>query len=98
MKAIGDANQLRGDAYLRSIATNTALDDVGNAELAANLADVAALFFKLKHRGARHHLELRHLGEDVQQLLRHAVGEIILLRLAAHVREWQDGDRIPISN
>src|SRR4029450_7262698 len=96
MEAIGNANQLRCDPHLRAVAAHAALDDIRHPELATDLPDVAALVLELKHRSARYHLELRHLGEDIQQLFRHAVGEIILLSLAAHVCEWQDGDRIAI--
>ena len=49
MKAIGDADQLRGDPHLRAIAADAALDDIRDAEFAADLADVASFVFELKH-------------------------------------------------
>ena len=66
VKAIRDADQLRGDPHLRAIAAHAALDDIRDSELAPDLADIAALALELKDRGARHDLELRHLGEHVQ--------------------------------
>src|SRR4030095_3980294 len=63
----------------------------------ANLADVATLVLELKDGGARHNLELRYLGQHVQQLFGHPVREIILLSLAAHVCEWQHGDGVAFS-
>src|SRR6185503_811243 len=43
MKAVGDPDQLRGDAHLLALAPHAALDDMRNAELAPDLAHVAAL-------------------------------------------------------
>ena len=92
MKAIDHADQLRGDAHLPALAPHAAFDDVGHAELAPDLAHVAALAFELEHRSTRRDVELRNLRQDVQQFLGHAVGEIFLVRLAAHVCKRQDGD------
>ena len=38
------------------------------------------LFLNCEHGGARHYLQSRHLGQHVEQLLGHAVGEVLLLR------------------
>ena len=92
MEPISDADQLRGHAHLLAIAAHAAFDNVAHAELAPDLAHIAAFALELEDRGACHDLELRHLGEHVQELFGHAVGEIILVGFAADVREWQDGD------
>src|SRR5437763_15854864 len=98
MQAISDANQLRGHAHLLAIAAHAAFDNVAHAELAPDLAHIAAFALELEDRGACHDLELWHLGKHVQELFGHAVGEIILFVFAADVGKRQDGDRIWISD
>lgn len=45
-----------------------------------------------RRRSGPRYVELRNLREDVQQLLGHAIGEVILVGLATHVRERQHGN------
>src|SRR5437773_11416331 len=98
MEPISDADQLRGHAHLLAIAAHAAFDNVAHAELAPDLAHIAAFALELEDRGACDDLELRHLGEHVQEFFGHAVREIILVGFAAHVGKGQDGDRITISH
>ena len=98
VKAVGDAHQLRCDPNLRAIAADAALNDIRDAELAADFANVAAFCFELKHGSARHDFELRHLRQHIQKLLGHAIRKIILIRVAADIGERQNGNRITIGD
>ena len=63
-----------------------------HTELAPDLAHIATLAFELENGRARGHLQTVQPREDVEQLLGHAVGEILLFRFAADVRERQNRD------
>src|SRR5262249_16716928 len=72
---------------------HTAFEDKANAKFAADLSDVGRFSFVSKTRVARDHkqrFETRQRGDDV---LHHAVSEILLLGIARHVLEWQNSDR-----
>src|SRR5207247_5711616 len=73
---------------------HAAFDNVAHAELAPDLAHIAALALELEDRGACHHVELRNFRQDVEQFLGHAVREIVLVQFATDVDEREDGDRI----
>ena len=86
-------DELAGDAKLVATAADAALQHVGHAELLPNLADIdrSAL---VGERGVA--------GDDEQpaaarqrrdDLLRHPVGKVVLLRIAAHVGERQHRNR-----
>src|SRR5439155_22733433 len=93
MEPISDADQLRGHAHLLAIAAHAAFDNVAHAELAPDLAYIAALALELEDRGACHHVELWNFRQDVEQFLGHAVREIVFVRFATDVDEWEDGNR-----
>ena len=72
---------------------HAAFQDVAHAELPPDLPHVhgAALVGEARIAGDDEQpADLRERGDDV---LDHAVGEVVLLRIAAHVRERKDGDR-----
>jgi hypothetical protein len=93
MGAARRIDQLAGDAHAAAGLADASLQHVAHAELAADLADVRRLALVGEARIARDHeqrLDAREAGDDV---LDHAVGEVFLLRIAAHVLERQDGNR-----
>jgi hypothetical protein len=82
----GDAKAVPGLAH-------AALQRITHAELAPDLPDIHSFAFVNEARIARDHkqpFDPRQAGDDV---LDHAVGEIFLLRVAAHVLERQYRDR-----
>ena len=86
-------NQLGGDANPAAHCTDTAFDDVAHAEVTCDAADVKGLVAILKRRVPGNHEQrtgARQFGDDV---FSDAIGEILLLRLAAHIGERQDGNR-----
>ena len=93
MRAGRGLDQLAGDAHPVAGLAHAAFEHVAHAELAADLLDVDGLALVGEGRIARDHeqrLEARQRGDDV---LDHAVGEIFLLGIAAHVLERQHRDR-----
>ena len=72
---------------------HTAFEDVAHAEAPPDLADVDVLAFEGERGIARDDEELRELRQRRDDVFRDAVGEIFLLRVAAHVGEGQHGDR-----
>ena len=92
MRAGRGFDQLPGDAHATAGFANAALKHIANAEFAADLLDIDGLAFVGEARIARDHeqrFEARERGDDV---LDHAVGEIFLLGITAHVLERQHGD------
>ena len=88
----GGVDQLRGDADALAQAANAAFDDILHAELAAHALHVDILAAIAERGVARQHMqvpEARQLGDDV---FGDAVAEILLLDIAAHAGEGQDGD------
>ncbi len=70
-----------------------AFDDVPDAELAADLADVALLAFVGKRRISRDHEETRDAREQRDDVLGHAVGEVLVVPAVRHAVERQNRDR-----
>ena len=96
MAAGGDVVELRGDAHAVAALAHAAFEHVADAELVGDLLHVDGLALVDERRVARDHEEpaqLRQRGDDV---LADAVGEILLLRFAAHVGEGQHGDGGPV--
>ena len=86
-------DQLHGDAHPLPDLAHAAFDDVLHAELGGELLHLDRPALELERGVARDHEQLaepRQLGDDV---LGDAVGEELLLRVAAHVVERQHGDR-----
>jgi len=82
-------DQLTGDADPVTGLANAALEHIVHAEFAADLFDIDGFALVGEARIARDHeqrLEPRQRGDD---LLDHAIGEIFLLGIAAHVLERQ---------
>ena len=86
-------DQLRGDAQAIARLAHAAFQHIAHAEFAPDLPDVDGPALVDEARIARDHeqpFDPRQAGDDV---LDHAVGEIFLLRIAAHVLERQHRDR-----
>src|SRR5215831_14909979 len=93
MSAGRRVHQLPSDAHPLSGLTHAAFEHVAHAEVAPDLLHVNGFALVRKARIARDHeqpWQARNRGSD---LLDHAVGEIFLLRVAAHVGKGKDRDR-----
>ena len=90
--AVFGLDQLRGDAQTRGCFAHAPLQNIAHAQFTADLPDVDRFAFVNEARIARDHEQPfpRKPGDDV---LDHAIDEIFLFGIAAHVLERQDGDR-----
>ena len=86
-------DQLGVDADAPAGLAHAALDHVAHAELAGHLAHVERLALVGEGRIAGDDQEPGDLGQVGDQILGHAVGEVLLLGIAAHIRERQHRDR-----
>ncbi len=89
-------DQLRRDAHPVARLAHASFQDIAHAELTPDLSHIDGSALVGEARIARDHeqpFDPRQAGDDV---LDHAVGEILLLRIAAHVLERQDRDRRPV--
>ena len=82
-------DELRRDANLIAGIPNTALQHVGGIELRADGPKIFILALELKRRSTANHRKTRNLGQQIEDLLRHAVTEILLVPLLAHIRKRQ---------
>ena len=88
--------ELRGDAHAVARLAHAAFQDIGDAELRADLLHTDGLAFVDEGRIARDHQEPAQPGERGDDVLADAVGEILLLRIAAHVVEGEHRDGGPL--
>src|SRR5712691_6853070 len=93
MRAVCRVDQLRGDAYAATRFAHRALQNVANSELAPDLLHVDGAALVGEARIAGDHEEPADPGKSGDDLLDHAIDEIFLLRVAAHIGEGQDSDR-----
>src|ERR1700720_637921 len=93
MRTGGRVDQLRGDAHPIAVFANRAFEHVAHAELAPDLLHVDRLALVGEARIAGDDEEPADAGERRDDLLDHAVGEVLLLRAAAHIGERQHRDR-----
>src|SRR6266478_4582216 len=73
--------------------SNASLEYVSYSEFAPDLFDIDRLTFVGGARIACDHEQGLEAGECGDDVLDHPVGEVLLFRVAAHVLEWQHGDR-----
>ena len=92
----GDVVELRRDAHAVAALAHAALDHIADAELLGDLLHVDGLALVDERRVARDHEEPAQLGQRGDDVLADAVGEILLLRIAAHVDEGKHGDGRPV--
>src|SRR6516164_5225710 len=93
MRAVDGVDQLRGDAYATARFAHRTFKHVADTQFAADPLHVGGLTFVDKARIARDDEEPADAGERGDDLLDHAVGEIFLPWIIAHVLERQYGDR-----
>src|SRR6516165_3841106 len=86
-------DQLRGDSYLSVGLAHTAFEDVADTKLEPDLFHVDRLALVGETRIAGDYKEPADAAECGDDLLDHAVGEVFLFRVAAHVREGQHRNR-----
>ena len=86
-------DELGGDPDPSARFAHAPLEDVAHAEALTDLAEVDVLALEGEGGIAGDHEKPRKLRERGDDVLRDAVGEIFLLRVAAHVVERQHGDR-----
>ena len=93
MPAAPGIDELGGDAYAIAGLADAALEHEPHAELAADLLHLDRLALVGEGGVPRDHEQAGDLRKIGDQVLGHAVAEILLLGIAAHVGEWQHGDR-----
>ena len=89
----GGIDQLPGDPHAGGGLAHAALEHVADAQFAADLfhIDRAALVGEARiARDDEQPADARQRRDDV---LDHAVGEVLLLRVAAQIQKWQNRDR-----
>ena len=85
-------DQLRRDPDRVARLAHRAFQHVRHVQRARDLRDRNLFAFERERRGARRHLQLRNLRQQVQQFFRDAVGEVFVRLVLAHVDERQHGD------
>jgi hypothetical protein len=85
--------ELRVDADALALAAYAAFENIAGVQRLADVANVACLALVLECGIARDHEQAADLGEVGDQVFGHPVGEIGLVRVAAHVVERQHGNR-----
>ena len=93
MTPVGGIHELRRDPDAVSRPAHAPLNHVSGTERAANIAHVHGFPAKRECGVACDHREFAETGELGDHILRHAVTEIDLLGIAAHVLEWQNRNR-----
>ena len=82
-------NELRSDAHTVAALAHTALHDVAGAEFLCDLLEVVRLPPEGEAGVTRDHRKGTPEREVRDDVFGDAVREVLLLRIAAHVREWQ---------
>jgi hypothetical protein len=93
MRAGERIDQLRGDADAAAPFAHRAFEHVAHAEFAPDLLHVDGLALVREARIAGDDEQPADAGQCRGDLLDHTVGEIFLLRVAAHIGEGQYRDR-----
>src|SRR5215472_7017698 len=91
MAGIG-LDELRAHAHPTARFAHATFEDVARPELASDLLDVDGLAFVHKARVARDHGKGAPAAEHRDDVLADAIGEELLLRIAAEIGERQHGD------
>src|SRR5262249_39768632 len=86
-------DQLSGDAYTTAGFAHRAFEHIADAQFAADLLHIDGLAFVREARVAGDNEEPADAGECGDDLLDHAVGEILLLRISAQIGKGQYRDR-----
>ena len=93
VEAVLDLHQLDRDAEPLAGLADAALEHRRDPQRAPDFGDRGAFAFERKCRGARRDAQPADLAEDVQELLGQAVGEVLVVLVAAQVGEGEHRDR-----
>src|SRR5215213_9248539 len=93
MSASCSINKLACDSNARSGFSNRAFKNVPDAQLSPNLPYVHCPPLVCEGRVTGDYEERFDLRKRRDQLLDDAISKILLLCIAAHILEWQDGNR-----
>jgi hypothetical protein len=93
MRAGGRVDQLPGNADPIAALAHRAFEHIAHAEIAPDLLHIDGLALVREARIAGDDEQPADAGERGDDLLHHAVDEIFLLRIAAHIGEGQHRDR-----
>src|ERR1700730_8473611 len=93
MRAAKGIDQLPGDTYSRARFPHRAFEDIADPQLAPDFFHINGLALVRKTRIAGDDEEPADAGERSDDLLDHAVDEIFLLRITAHIGKGQYRDR-----
>jgi hypothetical protein len=91
--AVRGVDELGGDPDSIADLSNAPLHHRGHIQGLTDLADVRRLSLERERRRAGGNPKPRHLTEGVRELLRHAVAEVLLVRVRTHVQEREHRDR-----
>ena len=91
--AAGGVDELCGDTEARAGGAHAALEHGGDTELATDFADVTRVPLELEGQSARGNPHALERGERGDQLLGHALAEVVLVLARAEVAERQHGNR-----
>ena len=85
-------DELGGDSDAIARLAHAAFQDITNAEVGRHLAHIGRLALVGEGGVARDDEQTGHRGQQRDDVLGHAVGEILLFGVAAHIVERQHGD------
>ena len=94
VKPIGSVDELRGDPQFGVRPAHAALQDRTHSQLRTDGPDVLGRVFERERGRTRRHAQRGNGAQRVQDLLRHAVAEIPVLRIGAEIHERQHSDRV----
>ena len=94
VRAVGGADQLRGNAQLVAGLAHTAFQHMGDVQLLRDLSDLDVLALESERGRARDHFQVGDLRQQVQQFLGDAVGHVLLIFFGGHVHKGQHRDRL----
>ena len=89
-------DQLCGDPQPITRRPDAALQYCPDLEFRSHLGDVRSYTFKRKRRRPGRNVEILEVHEGVDDLLRHAVAEVLVIRIWAQVCKRQYGNRFEI--
>ncbi len=93
MKPVGGTDQLRRNPDPVARKLHAAFEDVRDLQRQTDVAHCGLLVLERETRRPRGHLQVRNLCQHVQQRFGQAVGEVLVVVVARHVDERQNGNR-----
>jgi hypothetical protein len=96
--AVGDPIELRRDSKLITRFAYASFENGVHVQLLANLPDVDVPAFERKGGGSRHHVQVGHPAQRVDDFFGQAIAEVFLVFLRAQIeeRKHHNGVRLPI--